>query len=86
MALDFTLASCEYDESARRSAHWYFTAHCRGCCARSAARSPHFFDSRKTERQTTGYRMLLQQFGLTHDEVKAAYAADCANHRARVTA
>lgn len=74
--INFTLGSCEQDEAAKKRAHWYFTAHCRGCCARAAARSPHFHEARRRGSQTSGYRMLLEQFGLTHEEVKAAHAAD----------
>lgn len=53
-----------------------FVMGCRGCCARAAARSPQFFESRKTGTQTRAYRALLEQFGLTHDEVRQAHAAD----------
>lgn len=57
--------------------HWgEFVADCRGCCARAAARSPQFFAARQTGTQTRAYRALLEQFGLTHDEVRAAHAAD----------
>lgn len=86
MALEFTLDTCQHDADAKKRPHWYFTAHCRGCCARAAARSHHFFDSRRAGAQTKGYRQLLEQFGLTHDEVKAAYLADSANHQAGVIA
>ncbi len=74
--INFTLGSCEQDEAAKKRAHWYFTAHCRGCCARAAARSHHFFDSRRAGGLTKGYRQLLEQFGLTHAEVRAAHEVD----------
>jgi hypothetical protein len=59
-----------------------FIADCRGCCARSIARSPEFFEARKAGTQTRKYRALLEQVGalvqppVTHDEVRAAHAAD----------
>lgn len=56
---------------------WHgFTGGCRGCCARAASRSPQFDTARRTGRVERPYRALLEQFGLTHDEVKAAAAAD----------
>lgn len=56
---------------------WHgFTGGCKGCCARAAGRSPQFFEARKSGRQTPAYRKLLEQFSLTHDEVKAARDAD----------
>lgn len=61
--------------------HYEFRAGCRGCCARAAARSPQHFQARKEGRQTREYRALLEQFGLTHDEVKTAYQADALHRR-----
>jgi hypothetical protein len=49
---------------------------CRRCCARAAARAPQFAAARKSGAVDRPYRALLDQFGLTHDEVKAAAAAD----------
>lgn len=69
--------TCPACTEAERSPHWgEFIAGCRGCCARAASRSPQFHDSRKAGTQTRGYRALLEQFGLTHDEVRQAHAAD----------
>lgn len=76
MALEFTTDSCRHCDEAKEGPCWYFTAGCRGCCARSAARSPHFHESRRRGSQTSGYRMLLEQFGLTHAEVRAAHEVD----------
>ncbi len=53
-----------------------FIAGCRGCCARAAARSPQFAAVRKAGVQDHAYRRLLAQFGLDHEAVKAAAAAD----------
>jgi hypothetical protein len=49
---------------------------CRGCCARAAARSPQFDAARRSGRLDRAYRTLLDQFGLTHDEVRAAHQTD----------
>lgn len=60
-----------------------FHAGCRGCMARSAARSPQYREARNAGRITHGYRLLLEQYygagcdlAKAHDEVKAAAAAD----------
>ena len=62
-------------EAARQESHLFHDG-CRGCCARSAARSPQFSAARKTGRLDRPYRALLEQFDLTHDEVRAAHQAD----------
>jgi len=51
-------------------------ADCRGCCARAAARMPQYREAQKAGVQTHAYRRLLDQFGLTHAEVRAAAQAD----------
>ena len=53
-----------------------FRSGCKGCQARAAARSPWYFESKRAGRQTEAYRRLLATLGLTHDQVKAAEAAD----------
>lgn len=53
-----------------------FTSGCKGCQARAAARGPSYFDSKRVGRLTEPYRRLLSTLGLTHDQVKAAEAAD----------
>lgn len=73
------MAACPNCSTATERPHWEFNAGCRGCCARAASRSPQFHDSRKAGQQTRGYRALLEQFGLTHDEVRAAHQADAMN-------
>ena len=65
-------------QAARRKWHG-FSAGCRGCCARAAGRSPQFAAARKAGVVDHQYRRLLDQFGLTHGEVKAAVAADKGN-------
>lgn len=70
---------------------YVFHANCRGCCARSIARSPQFHAAHKAGIQTHDYRRILEQIGaqvqppLTHAEVVAAHAADALN-RTRPTA
>jgi hypothetical protein len=70
---------------------WSFAMGCRGCCARSIARSPQAFEARKLGQQTRGYRELLRQVGglhvppIEHSEVVAAYQADAVNHKTEAT-
>lgn len=70
-------AGCHDCVAAAQREHHDFTAGCRSCCARAAARLP---QARK-QREGDGfldrsYRRLLDQFDLTHPEVRAAAAAD----------
>lgn len=62
--------------TAAEQQHHGFMADCPGCCARAAARSPHFARVRKLGKQDRGYRALLEHFGLSHEQVKAAADAD----------
>lgn len=70
------MSSCDNCTTSAQQEHHGFSAGCRGCCARAAARSPHFRRVRDQGHQDRHYRALLQQFDLTHDQVKAAAAAD----------
>jgi hypothetical protein len=69
------------DDCAKAAArrHHGFMADCRGCCARAAARMPQYREAQKAGVQTHAYRRLLEQFGLTHDAVRAAAQADMAS-------
>jgi hypothetical protein len=62
-------------QSTKREWHG-FHANCQGCNARAAARTPHFRRVRDAGRLDRQYRTMLQQFGLTHEEVRAAHQAD----------
>lgn len=53
-----------------------FRADCQGCCARAAARGPHFSRVMHSGRQDSDYRRMLEQFQLSHAAVKLAYDAD----------
>lgn len=65
------------DCTAAAAGEWHgFTMNCRGCCARAAARTPQYHAARTAGRLDRPYRALLEQFGLTHDEVKAAADVD----------
>lgn len=56
---------------------WHgFRADCTGCCARATARGPHFHRVRTTGMQDRQYRAQLTQFGLKHEQVKAAAQND----------
>lgn len=56
-----------------------FRAGCRGCAARAVSRGVNFHDSKKAGKQTGRYRMELEQFGLTHQEVLEAREADASH-------
>jgi hypothetical protein len=69
--------------AAAAGAHHGFRSGCRGCEARGVARGPFFFDAKRAERGTAegdrmreDYRRILERIGVSHDQVKAAHAAD----------
>jgi hypothetical protein len=80
-----TINTCPACTSAAQQLHHTFTASCRGCCARSIARSPQAAEARKLGQQTRAYRALLEQVGgtvkppLVHADVTRAWANDKAN-------
>lgn len=56
---------------------WHgFRADCDSCKARAMARSPHYRRCRDAGQQDRAYRQMLQQFGLTHEQVRTAALAD----------
>jgi hypothetical protein len=56
---------------------WHgFRADCEVCKARAMARSPQFRRCRDAGAQDRAYRQMLQQFGLTHEQVRTAAQAD----------
>ena len=62
---------------------WHgFHANCEGCMARAISRSPAFHECKASGKLTPLYRALLSARLVTHDEVKAAAAADFINRRA----
>lgn len=67
---------CKDCLAAASKRHHGFTGGCVGCCARSIARGKHFARVRKAGVLDGDYRALLAQFKLTHEQVKAAAAAD----------
>lgn len=71
-----TCTACE--KAAAKVSH-LFIGGCQGCAARSVARGQDFRRVRKLGVQDHRYRLALQQFKVTHDEVKAAAAADKAS-------
>jgi hypothetical protein len=78
-------SDCPACTAAAEAPHWLFHADCRGCCARSIARSPQAYEARKAGKQTRGYAELLRQIGglhkpaITHAEARAAFEADAVN-------
>ena len=56
---------------------WHvFSSGCDGCEARSLARSPQYAESKHLGRLTRAYQGLLARLQLTHEQVRAAEAAD----------
>lgn len=68
--------TCEACSTAAQRESAMFHAGCRGCMARAAARSPQYRQARDTGRQDSKYRALLDTYGVSHDEVRAAAEAD----------
>ena len=56
---------------------WHvFSSGCNGCEARGLARSPQYAESKRQGRLTRSYQDLLARLQLTHEQVRAAEAAD----------
>jgi len=53
-----------------------FSAGCRGCAARAAARMPQFARVRQAGRLDRDYRRMLEQLRVSHDEVREAAKVD----------
>jgi hypothetical protein len=71
------MSECENCAAAAADALWGgYTATCQGCKARMIARSPAYWESRQSGRQTEAYRALLKAEGLTHEQVKRAALID----------
>jgi hypothetical protein len=56
---------------------------CSGCDARTVARSLPFAQARADGRLTSDYLALLEATGITHEQAKAAHAADAFHHDGR---
>jgi hypothetical protein len=74
-----TLTECKACAKAAARVSHEFHAGCRGCAARSLVRGPHFRRVQQAGMQDRQYRGALQQMGVTHEEVRAAAAADKAS-------
>lgn len=70
------MSDCPDCTLASKQPHHGFRANCQGCAARAAARSPHFRRVRDNGMQDRAYRSMLDLYGITHDDVKAAAGAD----------
>jgi hypothetical protein len=56
---------------------WHgFSANCLGCAARAVARGPNYRRCRDAGMQDRRYRAELEQFKLTHDQVREAAKVD----------
>lgn len=69
-------ATCTECAAARLYVHHGFRADCRGCTARTAARSTEHDAVRRAGRLDTRYLAMLARVGVTHEEAKAARQAD----------
>jgi hypothetical protein len=74
--MNYTTTTCPECATSAREPWHHFTGGCKGCAARSIARSPHFHRVSQAGMQDRAYRMALQQFAVSHEEVKAAAASD----------
>lgn len=67
---------CQQCEAAAK-AEWHgFRSGCLGCAARAVARGPNYRESLAAGTQTRKYRSELDLLKVTHDQVRAAHAAD----------
>lgn len=71
--------TCHDCHLAAKKRHHGFSANCTGCAARSLVRSPHWRRVQQAGVQDRYYRAALAQMGVTHDQVRAAAAADKAS-------
>ncbi len=71
--------TCHHCILAAKKRHHGFEAGCAGCAARSLVRSPHWRRVQQAGVQDRYYRLALAQHGVTHDQVRAAAAADKAS-------
>lgn len=68
------------DCSAAAKKRWHgFHANCLGCAARSLVRGPHFRRVQQAGVLDRQYRGACEQLGVTHEQVRAAAAADKAS-------
>lgn len=74
-----TCAACE---QSRVTVSHSFHAGCRGCAARAVSRGPNYRRVRQAGVLDRQYRGELDALGVTHDEVKAAAAADAIDREA----
>lgn len=71
--------SCVHCEAATVRLHGTFATGCPGCIARAIGRGPDFARVRAAGRLDSNYTAALQAAGVTHEQVKAAVAADKAH-------
>lgn len=71
-----TTEPCEDCRQAALTVWHSFRANCPGCAARAVARGPNYRRARDAGKQDRRYRSELEQYGVTHGEVKAAAQAD----------
>ncbi|MDO9313381.1 MAG: hypothetical protein Q7T97_02410 [Burkholderiaceae bacterium] len=61
---------------------WYgYTSQCKACDARALSRGPDFDRVRRAGKLDARYQRALDQIGLTHKEVRAAFDGDRVNRK-----
>jgi hypothetical protein len=70
----FTRETCDHCDEAKVRVCGLFTGGCRGCAARSVARSMRYWQARASGKQDRHYRAFLDQMGVTHAQANEAYA------------
>ena len=70
------MSGCPDCAAAATEPHHGFRSGCKGCQARSFARSMLYWQASMSGKQFAAYREQLGRLGLTHADVKAAAAAD----------
>lgn len=69
-------ATCPACIASAAEVHYEFRMGCLGCAARAVSRGPNWRRCRDAGRQDSRYQGELRQLGVTHEQVKAAAAAD----------
>lgn len=74
-----TCTAC--DRAATEPHSPYFRNGCQSCAARAVSRGQNYHQSKKAGQQTRLYRMELDQFKVTHQQVQEAWQADASNRQ-----
>ena len=70
------MTDCKACKKATERASGEFIGGCLGCAARAAARSPHYRRVRDAGVLDRQYRSMCEQYGVTHEQVRAQAQVD----------